>query len=160
MYKQQRTNRLTGIVPGEETLTSFCGMPWKQANILWIDDAGDRPIDLRARRQRKKWLFAISFNHAEPLVVEILPGKTTMTAATGTQERCWQMLLRCPGAATKRENHKNMVYTLLGDSGRVVNSLGFCPASLKSLGCFYFRCGLSSQWKAVIVNLWILHCQL
>ena len=29
---------------------------------------------------------------------------------------------------------------LLGDSGRVVNSLDFCPASLKFLGVFYFRC--------------------
>ena len=25
----------------------------------------------------------------------------------------------------------------MGDSGGVVNSLDFCPASLKSLGCFY-----------------------
>ena len=41
---------------------------------------------------------------------------------------------------------------LLGDSGGVVNSLDFSPASLKSLGCFYFRCVLSSQWKAVTVN--------
>ena len=31
---------------------------------------------------------------------------------------------------------------LLGDSGGVVNSLDFCPASLRSLGCFYFRCVL------------------
>ena len=50
--------------------------------------------------------------------------------------------------------------TLLGDSGGVVNSLDFCPASLKSLGCFYFRCVLSSQWKVVTVDLRILHCQL
>ena len=49
---------------------------------------------------------------------------------------------------------------LLGGSGGVVNSLDFCPASRKSLGCFYFRCILSSQWKAVTVNLRILHCQL
>ena len=49
---------------------------------------------------------------------------------------------------------------LFGDSGRVVNSLDFCPASLKSLGCFYFLCVLSSQWKAVTENLRILHCQL
>ena len=48
---------------------------------------------------------------------------------------------------------------LLGDSGGVVNSLDFCPASLKSLGCFYFRCVLSSQWKSVTVNLRILYCQ-
>ena len=49
---------------------------------------------------------------------------------------------------------------LLCDSGGVVNSLDFCLASLKSLGCFYFRCVLSSQWKVVTVNMRILHCQL
>ena len=32
----------------------------------------------------------------------------------------------------------------MGGSGGVVNSLDFSPASLKSLGCFYFRCVLSS----------------
>ena len=32
------------------------------------------------------------------------------------------------------------VGVVLGDSGGVVNSLDFCLASLKSLGCFYFRC--------------------
>ena len=49
---------------------------------------------------------------------------------------------------------------LLGGSGGVVNSLVFCPASIKSLGCFYFLCVVSSQWTAVTVNLRILHCQL
>ena len=49
---------------------------------------------------------------------------------------------------------------LLGNSSGVVNSLDFCPASLKSLGCLYFQYVLSSQWKAVTVNFWILHCQL
>ena len=53
----------------------------------------------------------------------------------------------------------NLLLLLLGDSGRVVNSIDFCLASLKSLGCFYFRCVLYSQWKAVTVNLRILHCQ-
>ena len=38
---------------------------------------------------------------------------------------------------------------LLGGSGGVVNSLDFCTASVKSLGCFYFRCILSSQWTVV-----------
>ena len=52
------------------------------------------------------------------------------------------------------------IYMNMGGSGRVVKPLDFCPASLKSLGCFYFRHVLSSQWKAVIVNLRILHCQL
>ena len=49
-------------------------------------------------------------------------------------------------------------FKLLGSSGGVVNSLDFCLVSLKSPGCFYFQCILSSQWK--VVNLWILHRQL
>ena len=54
-------------------------------------------------------------------------------------------------------HRKNVFWgILLGDSGGVVNSLDLCPASLKSLGCFYFRCVLSSQWEAVTVNLQIL----
>ena len=52
------------------------------------------------------------------------------------------------------------VFFILGNSGGVVNSLDFCLTMLKSLGCFYFWCVLSSQWKAVTVNLQILHCQL
>ena len=68
----------------------------------------------------------------------------------------------------KEENIKRLLLhqvevhlgSLLGGSGWVVNSLDFCLALLKSLGCFYFQCILSSQWKAVTVNLHILHCQL
>jgi len=56
-----------------------------------------------------------------------------------------------------RVHRKNVFWgILLGDSGGIVNSLDLCPASLKSLGCFYFRCVLSSQWEAVTVNLQIL----
>ena len=53
-------------------------------------------------------------------------------------------------------------FSVLGGSGGVVNSLDFCPASLESLGYFYFRCVLPSQWMAVTLtgNLQILHCQL
>ena len=54
-------------------------------------------------------------------------------------------------AKVMKLNDKNQ--ELLGNSGRVVNSLDFCLASLKSLGCFYFWCVLSSQWKVVTVNL-------
>ena len=45
-------------------------------------------------------------------------------------------------------------------SGGVVNFFDFCPASLKSLGCFYFRCLTSSQWKAVTINSRSIQCQL
>ena len=64
------------------------------------------------------------------------------------------------GALSECVGSNPLGHWLLGDSGGVVNSLDFCPASLKSLGCFYFRCVLSSKRKAVTVNLRILHCQL
>ena len=38
----------------------------------------------------------------------------------------------------------SFIVEILGGSGRVVNSLDFYPASLKSLGCFHFQCILSS----------------
>ena len=62
----------------------------------------------------------------------------------------------------KEEQPSILDSSLLGDSGGVVNSLDFCPAMLKSLGCFCFRCVLSSQWNwnVVTVNLRILLCQL
>ena len=40
----------------------------------------------------------------------------------------------------------------MGDSGGVANSLDFCPASLKSLGCFYFRCVLSNVFSSEELN--------
>ena len=40
----------------------------------------------------------------------------------------------------RQPNSSISVIKLLGDSGGVVNSLDFCPSSLKPLGCFYFRC--------------------
>ena len=58
------------------------------------------------------------------------------------------------------EGENELVGEVLGGSGRVVNSLDFCLALLESLVCFYFWCTLSSQRKAVTVNLQILHCQL
>ena len=61
-------------------------MPSKQANVVWIDEAGDRPVVLRTGFQSNKGLFTILFNHTGPLKVDILPEKTTMTSRhyTGT----------------------------------------------------------------------------
>ena len=40
----------------------------------------------------------------------------------------------------------------------MLTPLTFARLSLKSVGCFYFRC-VPSQWKAVTVDLRILRCQ-
>ena len=69
-------------------------------------------------------------------------------------------ILLAVGEAREAILYSDPLRALLGSSGGVANSLDFCPASLKSLGCCYFWCVLSSQWKAVAVNLRILLCQL
>ena len=97
----------------------------------------------------------LSFLHCEP---HWLPGlfeddPFALLAVAHPSVRVFVSLQVC----TSDYSEKRIL--LLGDSGRVVNSLDFCPASLKSLGCFYFRCVLSSQGKAVTVNLRILYCQ-
>ena len=71
----------------------------------------------------------------------------------------FELIALCSTKGRRMPLFFSWIYHVLGDSGGVVNSLDFCPASLKSLGRFYFRCVLSSQWKAVTVNLQILHCQ-
>ena len=71
----------------------------------------------------------------------------------------WKMH-RCTCKQNIFWSYNTPTFNVLGDSGGVVNCLDFCPALLKSLGCFYFQWVLSSQWKVVTVNLRILHCQL
>ena len=46
-------------------------------HLCAIDEAGDRPVVLRPGFQSKKRLFTILFNHTGPLVVGILPEKST-----------------------------------------------------------------------------------
>ena len=67
-------------VTGDDTFISFYGMPSKQETMMWIDEAVDRPVVLGPGFQSKKRLVTILFNHAGPLVVDILPEKTTMTS--------------------------------------------------------------------------------
>ena len=59
----------------------------------------------------------------------------------------------------KKKYHQNKLSYWAIQAG-LLTPMTFPPASLKSLGCFDFRCVLSSQWKAVTVNLRISHCQL
>ena len=75
---------------------------------------------------------------------------------TATHKTLWCWHHHQPAIAVLKTRQLSM----LGNSGGVVKSLYICQASLKSLGCFYFWCILFSQWKAVTVNWWILHCQL
>ena len=84
------------------------------------------------------------------------PHMKTVSGASAMEMMCLHICRTESGSSGNSRDY----CCLLGGSGGVVNSLDFCLASLKSLGCFYFLCVLSSQWKAVTVNLWILHCQL
>ena len=82
-----------------------------------------------------------------------------------TLNKHWRVRLgRCPREPVSHPRSHWAVPSQLrqtvGRFGGVVNSLDFCPASLKSLGCFTSGAYFFSQSKAVTVNLRNLHCQL
>lgn len=85
MFEPEGPKRLTDIVTGDETYVGFYNMPSKQANMVWIDEAGDRPVVLRPGFHTKKRLFTIFFNYAGPVVVDVLPNKSTMTTKHYTE---------------------------------------------------------------------------
>ncbi|GFR98342.1 transposase [Elysia marginata] len=72
--------RLSDIVPGDETWFPFFITPPKRLNRMWVDGQGDRPVVLRPGFQSRKRLFTVFFNYRGPLVVDMLPQDTTMTA--------------------------------------------------------------------------------
>jgi histone-lysine N-methyltransferase SETMAR len=64
VFEPQGPKRLTDVITGDETFISFYGMPSKRANMVWIDEAGDRPVILRPGFSCKKRRFTIFFNYA------------------------------------------------------------------------------------------------
>ncbi|GFR95056.1 transposase [Elysia marginata] len=47
---------------------------------MWVDGQKDRPVVLRPGFQSLKRMFTVFFNYSDPLVVDILPQDTAMTA--------------------------------------------------------------------------------
>ncbi|GFS21163.1 transposase [Elysia marginata] len=72
--------RLSDIVTGDETWFPFFIIPPKRLNRMWVDGQGDRPVVLRPGFQSRKRMFTVFFNYSGPLVVDILPQDTAMTA--------------------------------------------------------------------------------
>ncbi|GFR95162.1 transposase [Elysia marginata] len=80
MFEPLGLKRLSDIVPGDETWFPFFTIPPKHLNRMWVDGQGDRPVVLRPGFQSRKRLFTVFFNYRDPLVDDILPQDTTMTA--------------------------------------------------------------------------------
>ena len=71
----------------------------------------------------------------------------------------WKFICSVQFRLLSLEHHRTNYY-YYSISNLCIECTTLCPASLKSFSCFYFWCILYSQWKGVIVNLQILHCQL
>ena len=80
MFEPHGPKRLSDIVTGDETWFPFFIIPPKRLNRMWVDGQGDRPVVLRPGFQSRKRMFTVFFNYSGPLVVDILPQDTTMTA--------------------------------------------------------------------------------
>ncbi|GFS01893.1 transposase [Elysia marginata] len=80
MFEPHGPKRLSGIITGDETWFPFFIIPLKRLNRMWVDGQGDRPVVLRPGFQSQKRMFAIFFNYSGPIVFDILPQDTAMTA--------------------------------------------------------------------------------
>ncbi|GFR71639.1 transposase [Elysia marginata] len=80
MFEPHGPKRLPDIVTGDETWFPFFIIPLKRLIRMWVDWQGHRPVVLRPGFQSRKRMFTVFFNYSGPLVVDILPQDTTMTA--------------------------------------------------------------------------------
>ncbi|GFS27828.1 transposase [Elysia marginata] len=80
MFEPHGPKSLSDIVTGDKTWFPFFIIPPKRLNRMWVDGQRDRSVVLRPGFQSRKRLFTVFYNYSGPLVVDILPLDTTMTA--------------------------------------------------------------------------------
>ena len=71
--------RLEDVITGNDTWIYFYGIPNKRQNMMWVAEDEPRPVVARKGFQTRKRLFTIFFNCEGPVLVDILPKKTTLT---------------------------------------------------------------------------------
>ena len=74
--------RREDVIAGDETWIYFYGIPNKRQNMMWVAEPTEdepRPVVARKGFQSKKRLFTIFFNCEGPVLVDMLPEKTTLT---------------------------------------------------------------------------------
>ena len=108
MFEPQGPKRLTDVTGGK-TFISVYDTPSKQANMMWIDVAGNIPVVFRPGFHSKKRLFTTVFQ----------PRCTPGDRHSAREDNNDQPPLHrnstarrrggCPGAATKHGNHTNIV---------------------------------------------------
>ncbi|GFR89670.1 inter-alpha-trypsin inhibitor heavy chain H3 [Elysia marginata] len=92
MFEPHGLKRLPDIVTGDETWFAFFIIPPKRLNRMWVDGQGDRPVVLRPGFQSQKRMFTVFFNYSGPIVVDILPQDTTITATYYVQNVLSQVI--------------------------------------------------------------------
>ena len=78
-------NRPEEVITGDETWIYFYGIPNKRQNMMWVAEDEPRPVAARKGFQSRKPLFTIFFNCEGPVLVDILPEKTTPTGTFNRQ---------------------------------------------------------------------------
>ncbi|GFS01772.1 transposase [Elysia marginata] len=104
MFEPHGPKRLADIVTGDETWFSFFIIPPKRLNRMWVDVQGDRPVVLRPGFQSPKRMFTVFFNYSDPLLFDILPQDSTMTATYYVQNVLSQGLNTSNKVTIARDN--------------------------------------------------------
>ncbi|GFR73263.1 transposase [Elysia marginata] len=97
---------------------------------MWVDEQRDRPVLLRPGFQSRKRMFTVFFNYSGPLVVDILPQDTTMTATLYVQN----VLSQVKSAINEQRPKVSTSRTLLLCDNPVPHKARATTQSLRELG--------------------------
>ncbi|GFS21440.1 transposase [Elysia marginata] len=121
---------LSHIVTGDETWFPFFILLPKRLNRMWVDGQADRPVVLRPGFQSQKRMFIVFFNYSGPLVVDILPQDTTMTATYYVQN----VLSQVKSAINEQRPKVSTSRTLLFHDNAGPHKARVTTQSLRELG--------------------------
>ncbi|GFS07602.1 transposase [Elysia marginata] len=130
MFEPHGPKRLSDIVTGDKTWFSFFITSPKRLNRMWVDGQRDRPVVLRPGFQSRKRMFTVFFNYSGPLVVDILPQDTTMTATYYIQN----VLSQVKSAIKEQRPKISTSKTLLLHDNAGPHKARSTPQSLRELG--------------------------
>ncbi|GFR82580.1 transposase [Elysia marginata] len=130
MFEPHGPKRLSDIVASDKTWFSFFIISLKRLNRMWVDGQRDRHFVLRPGFQSRKRMFTVFFNYSGPLVVDILPQDTTMTATYYVQN----VLSQVKSAIYEQRPKVSTSWTLLPHENAGPHKARATTQSLRELG--------------------------
>ena len=109
-FEPNGPKRFSDVVTGDECWISFFTMKDKRSNMVWMTDDEPRPEVLKTSFRSRKRMSIIFFNFQEPVAVDIMPDKATITATYYTTSVLPKVLEHIQSTAPTRRRSRIMLH--------------------------------------------------